>query len=613
MEDEIVVSIVAEVGNKKSYKSIKDYTNFLETKINEAFDTSILNKLDEAGKKWNALVKVGRKYREATFITTKKGKLKSFNIGDKEYSLAEARKLMSASSISGVKTLRSDIQLERKKAKERERIKKQKEKEPPVLTNEEIREAEAEALKKANTDKLLKENKIQNLANIIGSTLNGIDLTKHQIKTKNQEIARLKKEFLLVKEGTTEYDELANKIKNAQNELNDLVKKLKEQNQELKDSKKLSGFQKLINTFKRVGFYRIARRVFQVIEQGLSQGIEQLTRFDSQTNKTMSSISSSFDKISSSIALIFKPAFDVIEPVLSSISKFIAEFANDISLATAKMKGLATYTKINTEYMKDLQASAKSTLFSFDKFESANGEENPFETAIVDDKEADKALEKFKGVFDFLNAIKELLITIWDFAKLILDFALNDIVGISNALGIVSEVLNQITSIIGVITSLLKGDFAGAWEYLKNFGISCINFLIKGVNALWDSMLRMVQLTLDVFVNPIVSLFGKEKIEIPRGKLMIPTFANGGRPTQGSLFYAGEAGAELITTMPSGQTGVTNIAQFKQAMVEALYECSDIFQQPNGSVVLNLDGAEIARSKNFKNELNRTNSGLNLR
>jgi hypothetical protein len=29
--------------------------------------------------------------------------------------------------------------------------------------------------------------------------------------------------------------------------------------------------------------------------------------------------------------------------------------------------------------------------------------------------------------------------------------------------------------------------------------------------------------------------------------------------------------------------------------------------------VLNLDGAELARSKRFKSELNRTNAGLNLR
>ena len=92
----------------------------------------------------------------------------------------------------------------------------------------------------------------------------------------------------------------------------------------------------------------------------------------------------------------------------------------------------------------------------------------------------------------------------------------------------------------------------------------------------------------------------------------IGLFANGGMVDSGSLFIAGEAGAELVTTMPSGQTGVTNVAQFKQAMLEALYEWSDS-QSGGGDVILNLDGAEVARSKRFVGELNRKNSGLNLR
>lgn len=93
----------------------------------------------------------------------------------------------------------------------------------------------------------------------------------------------------------------------------------------------------------------------------------------------------------------------------------------------------------------------------------------------------------------------------------------------------------------------------------------------------------------------------------------IQLFANGGVPDKGSLFVAGEAGAELVHTMPSGQTGVTNISQFKQAMVEALYEASDVFQQAESSLELSLDGAVIARSKRFKSELNRTNPKLNLK
>lgn len=396
------------------------------------------------------------------------------------------------------------------------------------------------------------------------------------------------------------------------------ILELQKELQKLDKGKKIGAIQKLFNTFKRVGFYRIARRVFQVIEQGLGRGLEQLIKFDSQTNKTMSSLNSSFDKISASFALLFSPIIDVIEPLISSISNLIVGFANDVALASAKMKGLSEYTKINEEYMKDLQASTNKALLSFDKFETINGEDSPYENAIVNDEEADKVMEKYKGFFDFLNSIKSLLSEIWEFIKLVLDFVANDLVGVSNLLGLIGEGLNQIKSVIGIITSLLKGDFSGAWEHLKDLAGSCLLFMIKALNAVWDSILRSVQLTLDIFVNPFVKLFGGEQIKIPRDDIMIPTgwiaetFADGGIPRKGSLFVAGEAGAEMLTTMPSGQTGVTNIAQFKQAFVEAIYECSDVFQSDDGDVVLKLDGAEIARSKRFKSELNRTNAGLHL-
>ena len=92
------------------------------------------------------------------------------------------------------------------------------------------------------------------------------------------------------------------------------------------------------------------------------------------------------------------------------------------------------------------------------------------------------------------------------------------------------------------------------------------------------------------------------------------TYADGGIPDTGSLFIAGEAGAELVTTMPSGQTGVTNIAQFQQSVVNGLNEwwSTARYDLPE-TASFTLDGAKIARSKRFIGELNRKNTGLNLR
>lgn len=45
----------------------------------------------------------------------------------------------------------------------------------------------------------------------------------------------------------------------------------------------------------------------------------------------------------------------------------------------------------------------------------------------------------------------------------------------------------------------------------------------------------------------------------------VQEYANGGMPDKGTLFVAGEAGAEIVSTSSSGQTGVSNVDQIAQA------------------------------------------------
>lgn len=51
---------------------------------------------------------------------------------------------------------------------------------------------------------------------------------------------------------------------------------------------------------------------------------------------------------------------------------------------------------------------------------------------------------------------------------------------------------------------------------------------------------------------------------------IISMFKDGGMPDKGSMFVAGEAGAEIVYNTPSGQSGVANIKQIQQAMYGAL-------------------------------------------
>jgi hypothetical protein len=75
--------------------------------------------------------------------------------------------------------------------------------------------------------------------------------------------------------------------------------------------------------------------------------------------------------------------------------------------------------------------------------------------------------------------------------------------------------------------------------------------------------------------------------------LSYDNYANGGLPDKGTLFRAGEAGAEMVYNTPSGQSGVANIQQIEQAMYGALVR----YGKSNGGngqpIEVYLDGEKV--------------------
>jgi len=75
----------------------------------------------------------------------------------------------------------------------------------------------------------------------------------------------------------------------------------------------------------------------------------------------------------------------------------------------------------------------------------------------------------------------------------------------------------------------------------------------------------------------------------------IGTFASGGIPDKGSMFIAGESGAELVTTMSGGQTGVMNMEQLQTAitrgMLIALASTAD--NNDDRNIYISVDGQKL--------------------
>jgi hypothetical protein len=103
----------------------------------------------------------------------------------------------------------------------------------------------------------------------------------------------------------------------------------------------------------------------------------------------------------------------------------------------------------------------------------------------------------------------------------------------------------KVIGILGVITAaalgaaMAFGVFHSAWS----IGLAAAG-IVAGVGA----------------IAAVIATSQKdiENIEVPK-------YAVGGMPDKGSLFIAGEAGAEIVSTSSSGQTGVSNVQQIAQA------------------------------------------------
>lgn len=132
------------------------------------------------------------------------------------------------------------------------------------------------------------------------------------------------------------------------------------------------------------------------------------------------------------------------------------------------------------------------------------------------------------------------------FGKTINGTVLTSIAGISLLIGGISSLVHawdnmsgwhQALTIIGAVTAALIGMVVA----VKSFSVSVPVALGLGAALAGGIMLLSSQFkTVDMY-------------------------ANGGLPDKGTMFYAGEAGAEIVYNTPSGQSGVANVQQIAQA------------------------------------------------
>lgn len=198
------------------------------------------------------------------------------------------------------------------------------------------------------------------------------------------------------------------------------------------------------------------------------------------------------------------------------------------------------------------------------------------------------------GAFIFLHreAITSAISSVAGFVKAL--YLLNTVTMGSSMLAIVS----MTAGFIGLTAAI-----AGAFFLLNNWSDMSTWQRIIGIIGVATTAILGLALAFGAFHSAwslglaaagIVAGIGAIVASIATVKkdINVPAYANGGLPDKGTMFVAGEAGAEMVYNMPNGQSGVANVRQIEQAMFNALVRYGE---QNGGAIVVQayLDGEKV--------------------
>ena len=415
----------------------------------------------------------------------------------------------------------------------------------------------------------------------------------------------------------------------------------------------------LMKSFGRIAMYRAVRRTIQEITQAFMESIDGIAGYNREFRDTMGSLQSSLAKVRTSIGVAFYQVLIIIEPLLTRIANVIVNFSNSLSKVIANLRGVATYTKINTEYMKEYQSTVQGALLSFDTFTTLGSQQSidyskMFETGedALDESKFSDTEKTLSNIFNIIKEIIDLVGSLWKAIEPILDPIINDLLpaitgllepiveiattiiemlspAIDSIIKVVSGVMTQISGAFKIISGLIKilaGDFEGAWDSIGEGFTDMVNGIANMFIGLGTFIIDALNL-LFVKSNPlfwILKAFGIDvgaKISSWNANWSseawnpIKTYANGGIMEGAGTLYtmAGESGAEVVASGSAG-TGVLNVDQFADAMVSALVRYGAARDTSNGTTIV-LDGNKVgqlvASNVGFRNEANRRNAGLN--
>ena len=395
------------------------------------------------------------------------------------------------------------------------------------------------------------------------------------------------------------------KFKQKVKSVGEVIKKLGDREDKEEKKSKASGFVgKLGKAIVRVAVYRAIRAAIKGIVQTIRSGLQSFAEFSPKFEQTMTALTSAGRNFKMSFTAAFAPILESIAPALIQIVNSFTQLNNKLAETIAYLKGAGEYTKVNTEYQE--QYNKAVNLLPFDKFnvlqQSSYG---GFEKTAVDTEKMAKnapKLEKIKAVItSFKEALKAVVAALgkaWEYIKSIFGEYGDVILTVMKAsINFGKQLWETLGALINAIKVILNLDFSKSIIYSSLAVFAGILTTIVGIARTFLDILKSI-LTLDFsgFGERVKGYFnygftknlwnrggrGKGIKNFFKGLFNIGTYATGGLPDTGSLFLAGERGAELVTNVGSSQSAVMNMQQLQQAIYGGMVSALSTMQQVGG-------------------------------
>lgn len=274
---------------------------------------------------------------------------------------------------------------------------------------------------------------------------------------------------------------------------------VKESVDKVGDSVKKAGH-KWVEAFKRVAFYRIIRRTLQLIMQSITNSIQDLAKFDTAFNNSISEIKSSFSYLSRTIVSLIAPVIKLLSPFISFITNSVGELFSQLGEILAGALGQDTFDEAKQsaeDYAKSLE-KVKSVALGIDELNVVSQDDESVNWQIKNIEASNDLATTIKKITDEWKPIFESLKDILTDLKPILDDILGEVkYFIDNTSDSIHDSIVDLNGLIESVIGLLN-QILDALEPLNNVITELVITIVNMVNDVLSGVFEVLSVIVDI-------------------------------------------------------------------------------------------------------------------